>query len=63
MNLLSGSQFDNNSNAKQYYMPDKEILAKAKKDTRKKNKTEVKKKKRAKTEIAKEKKRAKAEAI
>lgn len=43
-------------------MPDKETLAKAKKDARKNNKAKVKEKKKTKAESAKEKKKAKAKA-
>ncbi len=43
-------------------MPDKEILAKTKKNSREKKKVEVKEKKKAKVEVVKKKKRVKAEA-
>lgn len=61
-NLSFRCQSGNNSNKEPYYIPDKELLAKAKKNVREKKKVEAKKKKKAEIEAAKAKKRAKIEA-
>lgn len=56
LNSSSDSWSDNNLNTKQYFMFDKEILAKVIKDAREKKKAEIEKKKNTKVEAVKEKK-------